>query len=719
MHERNNRVLILLLPTTFATLLTGCLIQSGTEEGGPRDEVTPPSEGEKTGSVSSAVGVASCLSGTDTLKIYARKCTAAMDHVEIPNFDCDVGSTEPPRQGAVGALACDAPNVLNGVCDKGSKFHMLHRNVSNDGIYIAAHCRKQELGAGEFGDIAVIEYNAKTGATCFFQALASDVEPILPATEGVLPGVVLSPKLGTSLDGSGTYPWRTPANTASIGCIKCHDNGPFVRSPYLAQLGDLWPAPGGVADTNYLPGTIATETFWNGQMMPYKFVGLDYQKWEAYSVSKNNNSATASTCTNCHRMGVSQKLVTGSSPQRFPTSGSSLDFGLQATAPSGSSHYQSSKNPYSASSPIWMTPGNVDATPWPVPGVPGLSLDPVDPGVNTAHAQHIADCATEFATSSADVPTLSASCHINRFARGDTCMGPTTEVIINGTTKSDTTDYTSNIEIPLGCKDQADCPPGFYYWTSLHGPFYQNSTAAVAIASPSFRGSYERIAAVGGNWVLQQKLNATDLVGAAPSPGAPGGAISGINFSRIASIPIGSSCGGGVALSSVVDTTGGSASTSTTLFSPASSSLGILSGFIGNVTTTRTSSLQIFDTSTATKLTQTHIVAAPPAKLWFTGEAWTNTCSSWAPSTYYAAQNIQSNDDVQLVTAAVAPHVICYLTGIGGNWATSRPDGSGGMDQPYATIYQGLAGETRLKVWPPVATDADGITAYASCLNID
>jgi hypothetical protein len=667
--------------------------------------------------------VAPCLSGTDTLQEYARKCMAAMNNVAIPGFVCDddgaqrghTASTEPLRQGAPGAVSCDAPNVLNGECDAGSKFHMLHRNNNNDGIYIAAHCRKQEHAPGEFGDIAMIAYNAKTGATCFFQALGFDT------ASGTLPGDVKPPSQGTSLNGlGGAYPWRTPAGTASVQCVRCHDNGPFVRSPYLAQLGNIWPAASATHDPNYLPGTIDAELTWNSDGMPYRFVGLDFQGWEAYTVKTNNNSSSASTCTGCHRLGVSQILTAGVAT-RFPDQGTSLDFALQATAPEGDSHYQHSKTPtYSASSPIWMTPGNIDATPWTKPGVQGPSLDPTDPAVNLASAQHTAGCAGEFANSTSAVPATSPNCYVDRFARGDTCTGPSGGVI-NGGTKSTVTDYTSDVEIPLGCANQPGCAVGFYYWTSLHGPFYQQSAASVPFTSGSFIGSALRIAVKNGSWVVQEKLNAQDFQqGGKPSPGAPGGTYGGIGFSRIASVPNVANCGSGIVLNAVADPTGGQATTTATLFSPASASLAILSGFIGNVATDRSSALRVNDIASpdSTVLSQVHIVS-PSVAQWFTGEAWNNSCASWAPSAHYAAQNVLSNNDVQLVASSVAPHAICYLTGIGGNWADSRPDGMGGMNQPYAKIYQGAGGDLRLQVWPPSASDRGGVFAYASCLNID
>ena len=129
--------------------------------------------------------------------------------------------------------------------------------------------------------------------------------------------------------------------------------------------------------------------------------------------------------------------------------------------------------------------------------------------------------------------------------------------------------------------------------------------------------------------------------------------------------------------------------------------------------------LTTLNAPSSTILTQSHIVAGAPATQWFTAEAFIEVAPMWSPATHFATQEAHSQDDVQLVTAAVAPHVICYLTGLEGDWATSRLDGNGVMVQPYATIEPGASGDVRLRVWPPIATDPKGVGAWATCLTIN
>src|SRR5262249_46081080 len=125
-----------------------------------------------------------CRSGDERLEEFSARCDKAMGGVSVPAFDCDdANATEPPLQDD-GSGDCGAPNVLNSVCDPGSHFHVLHRNQNNDGIYIVAHCRKKAYagnGAGQYGDIAVIQYNSNTGATCFYQALNTGLPHNAPA----------------------------------------------------------------------------------------------------------------------------------------------------------------------------------------------------------------------------------------------------------------------------------------------------------------------------------------------------------------------------------------------------------------------------------------------------------------------------------------------------------------------------------------------------------
>lgn len=244
---------------------------------------------------------------TDALGIYAEACDHAIG-VTVPDFNSDdVLATEVPTTHFADNL-CDRPNVLNGRCDPGSRFRVL---INNANAYVVAHSRKKGNPAGQYGDIAVIQHNKVNGATCFYQgALGSNRS-----------GDVKAPSKGV---GNPAF-WMTPSEIASSSfpCVRCHDNGPIIRSPYLTQI----------TGPNKLPG--AGDFSFNSNQ-PYSFVGSDFASWKAYKVEVGGN-----LCNSCHRLGVNN----------VSSDGTARVLGIVATANS-----QKSKNKHSDKSPIWMLP---------------------------------------------------------------------------------------------------------------------------------------------------------------------------------------------------------------------------------------------------------------------------------------------------------------------------------------------------------------------------
>ncbi|MES2676192.1 MAG: hypothetical protein V4660_18285 [Pseudomonadota bacterium] len=262
----------------------------------------------------------SMYSNAETLESYALKCDQAIG-LTVKDFVCDEGTLVPtehltPSTATYPNGTCDRPNVLNGKCDKGSRFQVLANTPS---AFAVAHCRKQGLGAGQYGDIAVIQHNKNNGATCFYQG----------ALNGNHNGNVKAPKNGV---GAPAF-WMTPGEIANSNftCVSCHDNGPIIRNPYLSQIKKDDP----VGKDNRLPGALDTNF---NSVQPYYFVGDDFASWKAYTVEVSGNM-----CLGCHRIGVSNK----------GTGGTGRDFVSLATG----SPAQSSKNANSIDSPLWMLPG--------------------------------------------------------------------------------------------------------------------------------------------------------------------------------------------------------------------------------------------------------------------------------------------------------------------------------------------------------------------------
>ena len=285
----------------------------------------------------------------ETLEAFAQKCDQAIG-VTVPDFNSDdILATEVPTTHFANGL-CDRPNVLNGQCDPGSRFRVL---INTADAYVVAHSRKQGNANGQYGDIAVIQYNKKNGATCFYQGALNLSHN----------GNVKAPSKGV---GTPAF-WMTPSAIANSGfpCVRCHDNGPIIRSPYLAQI----------TGANKLPG--AGDSSFNSTQ-PYAFVGSDFAHWKAYKVEVAGN-----LCNGCHRMGVNNVSSTG---------GTARSLGIITTNPS-----QTSKNPHSANSPIWMTPGQVTFSQG-----------------NANAALEIKQCADQFQESS-PLPNT-ANCKITQFA---------------------------------------------------------------------------------------------------------------------------------------------------------------------------------------------------------------------------------------------------------------------------------------------------------------
>ena len=260
----------------------------------------------------------SAYGGEDELTTFAKQCDKAIgSENSVPDFNSDNGTLVPtdhlmPANATYPDGTCDRPNVLNGNCDPGSRFQVL---INNADAYVVAHARKTGEGPGQYGDIAVIQHNKVNGATCFYQGalnLSHNGNDVKAPSKGV---------------GSPPF-WMTPSAIATSGfpCVRCHDNGPIIRSPYLAQI----------TGPNKLPGA-GDPTFNKDQ--PYYFVGSDFASWKAYKVEVSGN-----VCITCHRLGVNSVSSTGTARK----------LGIIATATS-----QASKNPHSANSPIWMVPGQI------------------------------------------------------------------------------------------------------------------------------------------------------------------------------------------------------------------------------------------------------------------------------------------------------------------------------------------------------------------------
>jgi len=289
---------------------------------------------------------------------------------------------------------------------------------------------------------------------------------------------------------------------------------------------------------------------------------------------------------------------------------------------------------------------------------------------------------------------------------------PSGEVVVNGATQTDPTggrvDTGGDLSI---CTSGGDCPVGFCYWKTLHGPFWQTSPANLPLADPAHRGSFLRIYAEGGHWKWRAFSDPTGLPPNAP----PGGTAECLAYNQIATVPNPQNCFANPF--SVADPSGTLLSQSINA-TVAGSTANVLSGFIGNVAqankTRILDTLRVWEDAGRVRLDHNHSGAPAtqyPAGL-LVGESWTNGCNAWTP--VYAAKDVFTMSEVQLVPAAQSSNVRCYITGISGAWSSTRNNAT---VQPFAEIFKGSGNDIRLRVRPNEGGDRVG--AYASCIRLN
>ncbi|MFO1367914.1 MAG: hypothetical protein U1F46_02890 [Marinagarivorans sp.] len=181
--------------------------------------------------------------------------------------------------------------MLTAGCDNGSLGGALY---STPDVEIYLSCRhKSDNSAGNFGDIALIQMNKNTGATCFYQAFYGAEDdfrrPILDPNNGGFKG------------------WEQ-SDGMMRGCMGCHNNGGLIRSPYFAAT---------TVTKHNVPGTGIYNYYTNNS--PHW--NVEYPDQETYTIQTND-----STCSGCHRLSA---LKSGSG---FDTGGTSSNYALASTA---------------------------------------------------------------------------------------------------------------------------------------------------------------------------------------------------------------------------------------------------------------------------------------------------------------------------------------------------------------------------------------------------
>lgn len=227
-----------------------------------------------------------------------------------------------------GQATCDRPSIVGG-CDPGTRVQVLAQTPDAAAV---ALCRKDvDENESKYDDIAVIQYNKHNGAVCFYQS------PFVTMVGTRVPAPALP------VPGDATITWSTPQETREgVNCVRCHDNGGFLRSPFLTQLEKL--PPPSVAFT--LPSTSAG---FGNLTSPLRFVGHNYVNDRTWSITEAPLPENAgAACNSCHQV-AANNLSGGGTARAF--------------GPMSTEMTQGGKNPHGPTSPIWTRPTQVSYEP--------------------------------------------------------------------------------------------------------------------------------------------------------------------------------------------------------------------------------------------------------------------------------------------------------------------------------------------------------------------
>jgi hypothetical protein len=257
-----------------------------------------------------AIAAAARDVAADEVKLYAEACQRDVG-VAIQGFDCMTGS-ELPMTGTEGGTCAKPPYLDQAGCHAGSRIGQQITAAQFGVVYL---CRKKQSGLApdRFDDIAVIETNFTTGATCFFQKLDASIDG----------KHIPSPSVGGF--------WMKPSEMQDdqLACAQCHDSGPFIRTPYVMQAAEHIEAfKSKYRNRNY-----------------YWFGGNEFVDWngKVFKVSLENDAKCSGAC---HIMGANNI---------DSTVGTSAFLGLGATGQDPTEHLEDSTHHNDIA--YWMRPG--------------------------------------------------------------------------------------------------------------------------------------------------------------------------------------------------------------------------------------------------------------------------------------------------------------------------------------------------------------------------
>jgi hypothetical protein len=140
------------------------------------------------------------------------------------------------------------------------------KSTSKENVQAVFLCRRKTVfgdnGDTTFDDIAMIVHNNTNGATCWFQApqgagVKMDGRHVPYPTKAGSTCVQPPPGDDKCWEKGTCACWDTPATTAALACMSCHDSGPLQSSIW----GKQWKASGWMPSEQFTGFAEASEVY--------------------------------------------------------------------------------------------------------------------------------------------------------------------------------------------------------------------------------------------------------------------------------------------------------------------------------------------------------------------------------------------------------------------------------------------------------------------------
>jgi hypothetical protein len=275
-----------------------------------------------------------------TLYEHGKECFERLG-VAVPSFSCDGPRASRLKIEVDGVEVidhipdrCDKPDLVaeprnhylrdgkdRWDCVPGGRItKFTERNAAGDTVVTVVACRAQylhPLDSGIYENIAILQSNLRTNETCWFQ---------IRADPGIVARNVVSPfspgrKRTDAAAARAEALYVPPVTLASVEdgseCFRCHDNGVWLRTPWIMEANQVKASPdidNDIPRTQGLPVHVG-QPFerWNLPRYQPAQIQIDAALFDAAHPPtpreaqqlKDGKLAPSDTCTSCHPIGQS------------------------------------------------------------------------------------------------------------------------------------------------------------------------------------------------------------------------------------------------------------------------------------------------------------------------------------------------------------------------------------------------------------------------------